>query len=42
MKRIVLGRIGSNLNLVEVVSRLKTYYLEVEQGKRVQVTKSDQ
>jgi len=42
MKRIILGRIGSNLNLVQVVSRLKTYYLEVEQGKRVQVPKSDQ
>lgn len=42
MKRIVLGRVGSNLNLGTVLARLKNYYLEVEEGTRVQVPKSDQ
>jgi len=41
MKRIVLGRVGSDVNLETLLAKLKNYYLEVKQGTRVQVPKSD-
>lgn len=35
MKRIVMGRIGVTKSLDTLVARLRTYYHEVDSGKRV-------